>query len=195
MNVLRILLIFTIFLYFTVNEPVFWKYYLGLVIPYFIITQLLLYNSNLVTPKKKAFISMWTHPSDPQIYGTLKLNLNNLEKKLKEYSEKNNVKISLATFFVKVFGEVFVRYPQMNGHIGFGRFVSNASVDVSIMLPVDDGKESEIATIRNVDKKSLKDLHNEINQIRTKLNNKTDQKRNRRLLIAKYLPTLYEYLN
>lgn len=125
MNALRILLIIVIILFFTFNESAYWKYFFSFLIPYYIITQLILFKSPFDTLKRKAFTVMWSHPYDPQIYGRIKLRLEKTEEFLRKYSEKCGTVISLTTFGVKLMALMLTKNPQLNGNIIFGRVSSN----------------------------------------------------------------------
>jgi len=190
MNALRILLTFALILYLTFYQFQFWKYFFLVVIPYYIITQVLMVDQSLNTPKKKSFIGMWSHPSDPQIYGTMKLNLNKVTEFLRQYSMKVEDKIGFTVFLVKLMGKIFEKYSQINGHVIFGRFIPKNSVDVSLMEGLEGGLETEMITVKGCEKLSLEEISKKIKEKEQALKDKTDKAHNTRLFFAKLLPTL-----
>ena len=191
MNALRILLLSILILYLTIHHTTYWKYFFSLLIPYYIITQLLLSGSNYNTPKKKFLISMWNSPSDPQIYGVIPFNITSLEKFLKDYSNKYRKNIGITVFFIKMMGLILEKYPQINGNVIFGKFVPKATCDISLMIAAHEGIETELITIKNANKLSLSEISQKISEKKEGIEKHTDKAHNRRLIFAKLLPTLY----
>jgi len=190
MNALRILLLSVIILYLTIYHSSYWKYFFAVLIPYYLITQLLLSDLNHNTPKKKSLISMWNAPSDPQIYGVIPFEITLLENYLKEYSEKSGHKVGVTVFFVRMMGLIFEKFPEVNGHVIFGKFVPKSTCDVSLMISAHEGVETEIITVKNANKLSLVEISKKISEKREAIENRTDKSHNKRLMAARLLPTL-----
>lgn len=121
MNALKILFVLAAILYLVIYEPIFWKYFFGILIPYWLLTQVFFYNSKYNTAKRKTFISLWTHPFDPQIFATVKIDITHLEGFLKDYSQKVGREITYLNFLIKVFAKMMTKYPKINGNINFGK--------------------------------------------------------------------------
>jgi len=121
MNALKILFIIAFVLYTLIFETAFWGYFLSFLIPYYLVTQILLFNDQTNTLKKKALISMWCSPYDPQILGTMSFNLNKLKSFLEEYSKKVGYKVGITCFYTKLAGVILQKFPQINGNIVFGK--------------------------------------------------------------------------
>jgi hypothetical protein len=191
MNPLKVLLLLCISMYLLIYQTRFYYYFLVLLIPYYFITQhLLVKDKKLVTPKKKSFISMWTHPYDPQIYGTLKLNITKLETLLSEYSKKVGHEITVTDFLLKVLGEMIKNFSFLNGNILFGKFLSRETIDVSLDVPTENGRGMEIITLKSVDTMSLAEIKKEVEYMKEKLTNGVDKMHNRRFFIAKTFEAL-----
>lgn len=150
-----------------------------------------MFDSKLNTPKKKAFIAMWTNPYDPQVYGTLKLDITQLEIFLKEYSQKVGENISITVYLMKIMGLILAKYPYVNGNIIFGNYVPKQSADVSIILGTEGLKETDVVTLKECDKLSLKDIALKLKEKQSKLLNRTESNHNKRMFFARILPTLY----
>jgi hypothetical protein len=190
MNTSLVLLIICIIVYLAKYQTGFYYYFFILLIPYYIITQFILADKKLITPKKKGFISMWTHPYDPQIYGNVKLNITKLEPLLAQYSKKVGVEIGFTEFFLKVSGDMVAKFPFLNGNILFGRFLTRPTVDISLQLPIDGGRGMEIVTLRNIDMMSLVDVKKHIDEVKESIMLKRDRNYNRRVLLATIFPPL-----
>lgn len=190
MNALRILLLIILLLYLAYVHPKYFLYFFSIFIPYIIITQYAFFNSALNTVKTKVFISSWSHAYDPSIYGLIKLNITKLKKFCKEYSEKTGVKVGLTTYLIKLGGIILKKFPDLNGNIFLGKFVPRDSYDISILFATDKSEESEIITIRDANILSLEQISKQVASMKEKLLNQNDEIHNRRLTIAKLVPTL-----
>jgi pyruvate dehydrogenase E2 component (dihydrolipoamide acetyltransferase) len=141
--------------------------------------------------KKKALMAMWSHPFDPIIYGTVNLKVDKLQEFLKNESQINGRKIGITVFILKVMSQVYKKFPQLNGHITFGKFLPKDTVDISCMVSVNGGKGLEMITINECDNKSLLQISKEVNNKKEIYEENSDAYYNRKLLIAKTIPTLY----
>jgi hypothetical protein len=174
----------------TLYQPRFWKYYFAILIPYYVITQILLADSKINSPKTKGFISMWTHPYDSQIYGAMKLNLTRLEQFLKEYSQSHGVKIGYTVFMMKLAAMIYSKFPQVNGNVIFGKFVSKPTIDISCMVATEGGTETDMITVKNCDKLSMEEITKKISDKKEAIEKKLEKAYNNRMFMAKILPTL-----
>lgn len=190
MNALRILLTATMILYLSMYHPRFWLYFFGMLIPYYSISYILFANTKNSSPKKKAFVSMWTEPYDPQIYGTLKLNITYLLEFLAERSKRTEKAIHLTTFITKVMGCLMAKHPNVNGNIIFGKYVNKNTADISCLIANDSGSVSDLVTVRNCNNLSLEEISKKLDDKKEKISKGTDTNYTRRLLFARILPTL-----
>jgi hypothetical protein len=190
MNALRIILTLVIILYLTIYHFWYWKYFLAAVIPYYLITQVLMTDWKLNSPKKKGFISMWGHPADPQIYGSMKLDLTKVKEYLKNYSDQVGRKIGFTVFLVKVMSKMLEVFSQVNGNVIFGKFVEKKEVDISVMVSLQGGNEFDLITIKNCNNLTLEEIAKKIQEKNDSFENGSDKGHRRRLFIAKMLPTL-----
>lgn len=190
MNALRIILLIILVIYLTFVHPKFLFHFFAIFVPYIIITQYLLFNSPLNTGKTKVFISSWSHAYDPQIYGTSKMKSTKVNKFCEEYSKSKGVKVGLTTFLIKLAGVILKKFPEINGNIIFGRYIPKENADVCCLVSTEKGEESDILTIRNADQLSLEEISKKVAEKKKMIENKTDPDYNRRLLIAKFMPTL-----
>lgn len=191
MNALRIILTLVIIFYLTIYDFLYWKYFFSIAIPYYLITQFLFLDSSINSPKKKGFISMWSHPADPQIYGIMKCDMTKVKEFLKDYSERKNRKIGFTVFLAKIMSKMFQQFPQVNGNVIFGKFVEKKEVDISVMISLQNGRETELITVNDCNNLSLEEISQIIEDKKNLLEKGNDKAHNMRLSIAKILPTLY----
>jgi hypothetical protein len=190
MNALRIIFMVLLIIYITFVHPKFLLHFFALFIPYIIITQYVLYTSPLNTGKSKVFISSWSNPYDPTIYATSKLKSTKVKEFCKEYTKKTGVKVGLTTFLIKLGGFALKKFKDINGNIIFGHYVQKENTDISCIVISDNREESDILTIKNSNKLALEEISRKVEEKKNNIKNKTDVVYNRRMMIAKLLPTL-----
>ena len=189
MDTLTVLLIFVTSLYLLIYQTSFWKYYLGILIPYYVITQIILCDFKTNTSKKKFFMSTWTHPFDSQIYCSSKVDMTKMYEYLNKYNKEHNCKIGPTIFLLKLVGNLFNKYPKLNGNILFGLFIKKTRIDVSVTVSTDYGKNNEVITIKDADKLSLEEISNKVNQRRENIEHGIDINVGRKRFFMNLLPS------
>jgi hypothetical protein len=190
MNPLRNILILSILLYVTIYHTKYWIYFLSFVVPYIIITQFLMNDFKINKPKMKAFIAMWSHPGDPQIYATMKVNVTKTLEFLKKYSEEKGVKVGFTVLVMKVLAKMLKLYPQVNGNVIFGKFVENPEANVSCLVSTNDGKDTEFICVKDCDNLTLSQIKTRVQEKKKELEEGKNYTYNRKLLFCRILPTL-----
>ena len=189
MNALTILLLVVTVIYLTIYQRGFWAYYFGILIPYYIITQIILCDFKTNTPKKKFFISSWTHPFDSQIYASDKIDIVNLKVFLEKYNKEHNCKIGITIFIMKLLGNLFKKYPKLNGNVLFGLFLKKPQIDISCMITTDNGRDSQTITIKDTDKLSLEELSSKVQEKKDLIERHLDLNVNRQKFCCSFIPT------
>lgn len=162
MNALTILLFIATIIYMLIYQPNFYKYYFGVLIPYYVITQLLFVNRKINSSKKKFFISSWYHPYDSQIYCSSTVDVTNLLSFIKEYNKEHSTEIGITVFLMKLLANLFEKYPDLNGNIIFGDVLKKNRIDVSVTVQIDNGLNTEVITIQDANKLSLEVIKDKI---------------------------------
>jgi hypothetical protein len=190
MNTLRILALIILIIYLLNTHPNFLYYFLSIFLPYLIISNYILSGSQFNTSKIKFFLSSWSYPYDPSIYGTAKLNSTKVKKLCEDISKKENIKIGLNTYFLKLGGIILKKFPEINGNLIFGRFIPRDFCDVCCLITSEKTGESDLLNIKDVDKLTLKEISLKVQEKKKNLDMDKDIDFNRRSLISKYLPNL-----
>ena len=145
-----------------IYQPNFYKYYFAVLIPYYVITQLLFVNRKINSSKKKFFISSWYHPYDSQIYCSSTIDVTNLLSFIKEYNKEHSTEIGITVFLMKLLANLFEKYPDLNGNIIFGDVLKKNRIDVSVTVQIDNGLNTEVITIQDANKLSLEVIKDKI---------------------------------
>ena len=164
MNALFILLFITTVFYLLLYQPGFYKYFFGMLIPYYLFSQLFFGDMKLNSSKKKFFMSSWYHPFDSQIYCSSTVDVTNLLEFLKEYNKEHSTNIGITVFVMKLLANIFVKYSDLNGNIIFGDVLKKNRIDVSVTVSSDGGHNAEVITIQDADNLSLEVIKKKIEE-------------------------------
>ena len=162
MYTLNVILIVATIIYMLIYQPGFYKFYFGILIPYYIISQLFFGDKKLNSSKKKFFMSSWYHPFDSQIYCSSTVDVTKLLSFIKNYNTEHNTNIGITIFIMKLLANLFVKYPDLNGNIIFGDVLKKDRIDVSITLSSDEGHNNEVITVQNANNLSLEKIKKEV---------------------------------
>jgi hypothetical protein len=165
------------------------KYYILSLIGYYIFS--LFSKSEFDTPGRKLQMASFGQSMDPTIYGHVKVNIKKAKKFVQGVADIEKKKITMTLFFAKVAGEVFNKFPDCDNTIKFGLHAPRSSTDVCVLVNVNDGGNLGAVTLRDVNNKTIGQLHNElypnINNIRTG-KDKEFRENNK---LGELLPSLY----
>ena len=189
MNALFILLFVITMFYMLFYQPGFYKYFFGILIPYYLFSQIIFCDFKLNSSKKKFFMSSWYHPFDSQIYCSSTVDVTNLLDFIKEYNKEHSTKIGITIFIMKLLANLFVKYPDLNGNIIFGDVRKKKQIDVSVTVTSDGGQDTEVITIQDADKLSLEVIKQKINDQLNLIKNGLDVNLGRKKFFLNLLPT------
>ena len=189
MNTLSVLLIVATIFYMLVYQPGFYKYFFGMLIPYYLISQIFFGDMKLNSSKKKFFMSSWYHPFDSQIYCKSTVDITNLLDFIKEYNEEHSTHIGLTIYIMKLLANLFVKYPDLNGNIIFGDVLKKDRIDVSVTVSSDGGHNAEVITIQDANNLSLEIIKKKIDEHLESINHGFDVNLGRKKFFLNLLPT------
>ncbi|MBN1944496.1 MAG: 2-oxo acid dehydrogenase subunit E2 [Bradymonadales bacterium] len=80
-------------------------------------------------PFRRVALGTWGHPTDPQIYGTLEVDLTKANEWKKKH-EKDGVKISPLPMVARAIALAMQQHPDLNGFIRFKKIYIRQSIDL-----------------------------------------------------------------
>jgi len=189
MNTLFVLLVATTAFYMLIYQPGFYKYFFGMLIPYYLISQLFFGDMKLNTSKKKFFMSSWYHPFDSQLYCTSTVDITKLLDFIKNYNIEHSTNIGISIFIMKLLANLFVKYPDLNGNIIFGDVLKKDRIDVSVTVSSDGGHNTEVITIQDANNLSLEIIKKQIDEHMKLISHGMDVNLGRKKFFLNLLPT------
>jgi pyruvate/2-oxoglutarate dehydrogenase complex dihydrolipoamide acyltransferase (E2) component len=114
---------------------------------------------------RKLAAAMWRHPRDPSIYGSMDVDATVALAYLKEYREREGVRVTMSHLVAMATARAFAEHPECNAKIRFGgQIVQREVVDISLHVSTDGGRDLAAALIEEADRRSLKDVAEELNR-------------------------------
>lgn len=111
-------------------------------------------------PFRKIAMGTWAHPGDPQIYGTLEIELTQANAWLAKLPP-DAPKITVTHMIARAIALALGRYPELNGFIRFRKIYLRQSVDLAILAAVkhDSGREDlSSVKLEGVDKMGVRQI-------------------------------------
>lgn len=189
MNPLLTLFLLALFLEdFFFRQGKYIKYYLY-IIGFYCVFYYIQHKSTFHSHTKKFNMAAFDQSFDSIVYARVRFDLSNVKDFLKKYSEKTKKDINLSVFWIKVVGDVFMRVPESNEKIRFGLKGLRDGVDISVIVNT-KGKDVTYLTIRNVTKKTLDQVHDELYAGMERIRKNQDEDYNKNKKFLRILPTL-----
>jgi pyruvate dehydrogenase E2 component (dihydrolipoamide acetyltransferase) len=112
---------------------------------------------------RKIAAAMWKHPSDPTIYGSLDIDATRALAFLSDYRQRHDVKVTITHLVALALARTIARHPEVNAKVRFwGRLEQRESIDITLQVATDGGKDLGAALIRRADQKTLSDIAEEL---------------------------------
>ena len=123
-------------------------------------------NRPHMSARRKISMAGWGSPSEPATYGAVTINLEQIERAIDQLSKKIGQKITITHFVARAMGLAIEACPEINCRMVLGKLLPNKTVDTSLLVACEDPvtKKNDLAnvTIRSVNKKTMKDISDEI---------------------------------
>lgn len=146
-------------------------------------------SSYRMSTRKKLAIATWTTPKEANIYGKLTLDLTKTLQYIDYLRRVKDTKISITHVVAAAVGRALKMAPDINGRILFGRYVPYESVDLSILVSLEEGKDLAKVKICNADQKSSIQIADELRACATKLRAGKDEEFKKSKPLLRWLPT------
>eukprot|EP00340_Litonotus_pictus_P000649 CAMPEP_0170520986 /NCGR_PEP_ID=MMETSP0209-20121228/6316_1 /TAXON_ID=665100 ORGANISM="Litonotus pictus, Strain P1" /NCGR_SAMPLE_ID=MMETSP0209 /ASSEMBLY_ACC=CAM_ASM_000301 /LENGTH=268 /DNA_ID=CAMNT_0010807609 /DNA_START=87 /DNA_END=893 /DNA_ORIENTATION=+ len=138
--------------------------------------------------RHKTTVASWETPNDPHIYGKVKINVTKIDSYLEDLTKKLGKKITYTLYSIKLLALVLGKFPELNSFIKYGLLNAKDSVDVCCLVAIGDGNDLANSVIRGCDRKTIEEIHDELQNSVHKLRTKKDENHNKKNRVAMLLP-------
>lgn len=106
----------------------------------------------------------WRGPSDPQVYGDLEIDAGSLQEYLRVVRERTGVRVTTTHLVTRATAYALAQVPEVNGTLRLHRFYPHDTVDVFVIVSLDEGRDLSGIKVRDADKKSVIDIATEVGE-------------------------------
>ena len=144
---------------------------------------------NYMTVRRKLAISTWSAPREGNIYGKLTLDATQALRYIEHLRSTTGERITITHLVGKAVAMALAEEPSLNGRIFLGRFVPHATVDITWLVSLEDGRNLAKAKVERADTKTLREIAGELSAAAEKLRKGKDEQFNKSQGPLKALPT------
>lgn len=145
-----------------------------------------------ISPWRKLSLSFWERPRDPSVYGWYDFDVSQALKYLDNINQTAPVKVTLTHYFAKALGLTIAQYPMINGIIRWGGIYIRDSVDLFLQVAIKEsahkGDHLSGAKIKNIDKKSLTEIAQELGKTSGEIRQDQDPQFQKQFELTKWIP-------
>jgi pyruvate dehydrogenase E2 component (dihydrolipoamide acetyltransferase) len=179
------------------TTTIFWLYLAHHVIPssifwpLFVIgfVALWVHSSTGMSLRRKTAISTWEPTTSGPIFAKQSVDMTNALAYVNKMREKNGSKVTVTHLVGKAVALALRKVSCLNGRLLFGKFIQNDTVDVCFLVATGGGKNLAPKTLRNVDKKSVQEICDELSSEVTKVREGKDEEFKKNMQLVAALPT------
>jgi pyruvate dehydrogenase E2 component (dihydrolipoamide acetyltransferase) len=132
-----------------------------------------------LSPFRKIALGTWRNATDPQVYGSMTINMKEPLRYIEAFREKTGKRVTVTHLMAKVVGAVLHEMPDGNAILRFGRIWRREDIAVFFQVAMKDEETGEIdlsgVTIKDPEKKSLEEVCDEFRARAEKVRQRKDK--------------------
>ena len=138
--------------------------------------------------RRKLAIATWSAPREGNIYGKVILDARPALEYIKKLRQETGEKITLTHLITRAIALTLREPIDLNGYISFGRFVPHKTVDLSIIVAIDGGRNLSMVKLKEVDEMSVSEIARQLNQRVTEVRSGKDKDMKQTMSTARWVP-------
>lgn len=142
-----------------------------------------------MSTRRKLAIATWDGPREGNIYGKLTVDAGKAIEWLEGQRQKTGEKVTITHLVGKAIGLALRRESTLNGHIAWGAYVANPTVDIAYLVVMEDGSDLAKVKICDIDKKSIAEVAKELREKATRVRKGQDTEFEKNKGVIRMLPT------
>lgn len=128
-------------------------------------------------PRRKVALSLWDSANEAYIHTSLEMDVHKALPWLKERSKERSLMLSLTHLVGAAVGKAISDVPEFNRTLVWDGFIQHSKVDVSFLVALDDGEDTDWVKVEEAEKKSVGDIAVELTEAAKALRAKVKGKR------------------
>jgi pyruvate dehydrogenase E2 component (dihydrolipoamide acetyltransferase) len=116
------------------------------------------FDEGVNSTRRKLAIATWGAPHEGNIYGKLSVDAGESLAYVEHLRKTTGEKVTIGHIVGKALALALKQAPGLNGRIVLGRFVPHATVDVTFLVALENGRDLAKTKIERADEKSIADI-------------------------------------
>ena len=100
----------------------------------------------------------WDQPRDPQIFGSMNIEMSACLKFMERYKKKHELNLSITHVLVKAIALAYRKFPELNVKAERNKLYLRNSIDIHLLVSAESGGELSAMKINNADKLTLGEI-------------------------------------
>ncbi len=143
---------------------------------------------------RKVAIGTWQSAGDPSVYSILTFDIRPAAAFMEKVQEKTSDKITMTHFFGKAVAYVLAQHPELNCILRWGKLYPRENIDIFFQVASDKkGEDLSGYTIRNADRKSVREMAEELSRGANKIRTQGDPDYKKMKQSLKFLPSILSW--
>ncbi len=142
-----------------------------------------------MTTRRKLAIATWSAPREGNIYGRITVDATRALGYVEHLRESTGERVTITHLVGKAVALALAQAPMLNGRIVFGTYVPHATVDVTFLVAVEEGRDLAKAKLERVDGRSVVEIARELRARVERLRAGTDVEFEKAKGLLRALPT------
>ena len=139
-------------------------------------------------PRRKVAMALWRGPREGYIHAKLEVDVEEALAYIDWLRDETGQRVTITHLVGKAVGEVLATVPEFNRALVWDTLQPHDSVDLSILVALDDGEDVDWVKIEGVDDKSVGDIAAEVERRATELRARGEKKGREGGLAERLLP-------
>lgn len=116
------------------------------------------FDEGVNSTRRKLAIATWGSPHEGNIYGKLSVDAGEALAYVEHLRKTTGEKVTIGHIVGKAVALALKQAPGLNGRIVLGKFVPHATVDVTFLVALENGRDLAKTKIERADEKSIADI-------------------------------------
>ena len=111
---------------------------------------------------RKMACAWWDNPSNPQIYGSMNVDMTECLRFIREYERKQKKKLTITHLLVKAIALAYRKFPELNVKVERNKIYRRNSIDIHLLVSAESGGDLSAIKMNRADGMSLNEIFDKV---------------------------------
>jgi pyruvate/2-oxoglutarate dehydrogenase complex dihydrolipoamide acyltransferase (E2) component len=138
--------------------------------------------------RRKIAIATWGSPREGNIYGKVVVDARPALEYIQKLRETHGEHVTVTHLVTRALALTLKEPIDLNGYISFGQFIAHKTVDLSVVVAMNGGKNLSMVKLKKVDELSVLEIARQLNQRISEVRSGKDKNVKQSMSTAKWAP-------